>query len=81
MDLLEETQAALVTVDGTSSGEIIDIAIMDGGSAYVEGDTFRVVGIGKRQLDTQPTGSVNKIYDNRNDTIMVSGINDYDGSI
>ena len=36
---------ALVTVDGTSSSEIIDIAIMDGGSAFVEGDTFRVVGI------------------------------------
>ena len=70
---------ALVTVDGTSSGEIIDIAIMDGGSAYVEGGTFRVVGIATTTGFTVATGSVNKIQDNRNDTINVSGINDYDG--
>jgi hypothetical protein len=70
---------ALVTVDGTSSGEIIDIAIMDGGSAYVEGGTFRVVGIATTTGFTVATGSVNKILDNRNDTINVSGINDYDG--
>ena len=70
---------ALVTVDGTSSGEIIDIAIMDGGSAYVEGGTFRVVGIATTTGFTVATGSVNRILDNRNDTINVSGINDYDG--
>ena len=76
---LGRNATALVTVDGTSSGEIIDIAIMDGGSAYVEGDTFRVVGIATTTGYSAATGSVNKIYDNRNDTIMVSGINDYDG--
>jgi len=70
---------ALVTVDGTSSGEIIDIAIMDGGSAYVEGGTFRVVGIATTTGFTVATGSVNRILDNRNDTINISGINDYDG--
>ena len=70
---------ALVTVDGTSTGEIIDIAIMDGGTAFVEGDTFRVVGIATTTGFSAATGSVNKIYDNRNDTIRIVGINDYDG--
>ncbi len=70
---------ALVTVDGTSSSEIIDIAIMDGGSAFVEGDTFRVVGIATTTGFTLATGSVNRIYDNRNDTINITGINDFDG--
>ena len=70
---------ALVTVDGTSSGEIIDIAVMDGGSAYVEGDTFRVVGVATTTGFTLATGSVTKIYDNRNDTINIIGIDDYDG--
>ena len=70
---------ALVTVDGTSSGEIIDIAIMDGGTSFVVGDTFSVVGIATTTGYTQATGSVNKIYDNRNDVIKIIGISDYDG--
>ena len=69
----------MVTVDGTSTGEIIDIAIMDGGTAFVEGDTFRVVGIATTTGFSAASGSVNKIYDNRNDTIRIVGINDYDG--
>ena len=72
-------QLCVVTVDGTSSGEIIDIAIMDGGGALVEGDTFRVVGVVTTTGFTVITGSVNRIYDNRNDTINITGINDYDG--
>ena len=70
---------ALVTIDGTSTGEIIDIAIMDGGSAFIEGDTFRVVGIATTTGFTVATGSVNKTYNNLGDVISVSGINDYDG--
>jgi len=70
---------ARVTVDGTSSGEIIDIQIMDGGSAFVEGDTCRVVGIATTTGFSSATVSVNKIYDNRGDTIRVRGIRDYDG--
>ena len=52
---------------------------MDGGGAFVEGDTFRVVGIATTTGFTVITGSVNRIYDNRNDTINITGINDYDG--
>ena len=70
---------ALITVDGTSSSEIIDIQIMDGGSAFVEGDTFRVVGVATTTGYTIATGSVNKIYDNRGDTINISGIRGYEG--
>ena len=70
---------ALVTVDGTSSGEIIDIAIMDGGSAFVAGDTFRVVGIATTTGFSAATGTVNKTYNNLNDVITVAGINQFDG--
>lgn len=69
---------ALVTVDGTSSGEIIDIQIMDGGSSYVEGDQLRVVGIATTTGFSPATVNVNKIYDNRGDTILIFGINEYD---
>ena len=70
---------ALVTVDGTSSGEIIDIAIMDGGTAFVAGDTFRVVGIATTTGFSAATGTVNKTYNNLNDVITVAGINQFDG--
>ena len=70
---------ALVTIDGTSAGEIIDIQIMDGGSAFAAGDDFRVVGIATTTGFSAATGSVNKIYDNRGDTLTLTGINDYDG--
>ena len=70
---------ALVTVDGTSSGEIIDIAIMDGGTAWAPGDTFSVVGIATTTGSTQATGTINKIFDNRGDIINISGINQFDG--
>jgi hypothetical protein len=52
---------------------------MDGGSAFIEGDTFRVVGIATTTGFTVATGSVNKTYNNLGDVITVSGINDYDG--
>ena len=70
---------ALVTVDGTSSGEIIDIAIMDGGTAWAPGDTFSVVGIATTTGNTLATGSVTKILDNRGDVINIGGINQFDG--
>ena len=69
---------ALVTVDGTVGGEITDITIMDGGSAFVEGDSFRIVGITTTTGFTPATGLVTKIYDNRNDFINIIGIEDYD---
>jgi hypothetical protein len=76
---LGRNATARVTVDGTSSGEIIDIQIMDGGSSFVEGDLCRIAGIATTTGFSPATISVNKIYDNRGDTLRVSGINDYDG--
>ena len=75
---LGRNATALVTVDGTSSGEIIDIAIMDGGSAWTPGDTFSVVGIATTTGFTKATGSVVNIYDNRGDVLNVAGINEYE---
>ena len=72
---------ALVTVDGTSSGEIIDVQIMDGGSSYVVGDNMRVVGIATTTGYSAATIGVNKIYDNRDNTLQIQGINNYDGRV
>jgi hypothetical protein len=74
-----DNATALVTVDGTSEGEIIQIQVMDGGSAYVEGDRFRVVGIATTTGFSPATGSISKIYDNRTDIVNVTGIKDFDG--
>ena len=70
---------ALVTVDGTSSGEIIDIAIMDGGTAWNPGDTFSIVGIATTTGNTLATGTVDVVLDNRGDVVNVAGINQFDG--
>jgi hypothetical protein len=69
---------ALVTVDGTSSGEIIDIQIMDGGSAFAQGNTFSVTGIATTTGFSPATGQVLQINDNRTDQIILTGIGDYD---
>jgi len=70
---------ARVTVDGTSAGEIIDCEIMDGGSAFVAGDTCRITGITTTAGFTFATVNVSQIRENRGDTIQVTGIGDYNG--
>ncbi len=63
---------AKITVD--ASGGITDIKIMDGGSAYAEGNTLAITGISTFAPYSQATVTVSKIYDNINDVIEVAGI-------
>ena len=68
---------ARVTVDGTSAGEIIDCEIMDGGSAFVVGDTCKISGITTTTGFTFATVTIDRIRENLGNTIQVTGIGDY----
>ena len=63
---------ARVTVN--SSGELTDVEIMDGGTSYVVGDTLSVVGVATTTGFTAGTVTVDNIYDNTGDAIVVQGI-------
>jgi len=63
-----------VTVDAT--GQIDSVRIMDGGTAYVEGDNLTIVGIPTFTGFSPCQLRVAEINDQRQDTIQVSGITD-----
>jgi hypothetical protein len=63
---------AKVFVD--ASGQVSDIKIMDGGSAYGIGNTMQIVGIATTTGFTEAVVQVQNIYSNIGDVIKVSGI-------
>ena len=63
---------ARISVDGI--GGIIDVEIMDGGSAYGIGNTLAVVGVATTAGFVQGYVTVTDIYDNSGDIIRVSGV-------
>ena len=63
---------ARITVD--SSGGIIDVHIMNGGSGYVLTETLNVVGTSKTTGYSQGSVTVSSVYNNVNDTIQVAGV-------
>jgi hypothetical protein len=63
---------AKVTVDG--SGSITNVKIMDGGSAYVIGNTLSVTGIGSYGGFSDAVLTVTQIYNNVGDVIKISGV-------
>jgi len=63
---------AKVTVN--SSGEITDVYVMNGGSAYGIGNTMTVTGLPTFGSPTDAVVRVTQIYDNVGDTIRVGGI-------
>ena len=83
----EHYNASLVGTAGSTTGEhatakvfisaagaITDVKIMDGGSAYGIGNTMHIVGIPTFTGFEEAVVQVEKIYDNTNDVIKVSGI-------
>ena len=64
---------AIVRID-SGSGGLLDVKIIDGGSAYGVGNTMAVVGIATTTGHTLGIVSVTSIYDNVGDTISVQGI-------
>jgi hypothetical protein len=63
---------AKVTVDG--SGSITNVKIMDGGSAYVIGNTLTVTGIGTYGGFSDAVLTVSQIYNNVGDVVRISGV-------
>ena len=57
-----------------ASGNITDVKIMDGGSAYGIGNTLAVVGVATTTGYSQGYVTVTQIYNNVDDTVRVSGV-------
>jgi hypothetical protein len=64
---------AIVRIDDTTGG-LLEIKIIDGGSAYGIGNTLAVIGIAQTTNHTIGIVSVTSIYDNTNDCISVLGV-------
>jgi len=58
----------------SAAGNITDVKIMDGGSAYGIGNTMQIVGIPTFTGFEEAVVQVEKIFDNNNNVISVSGI-------
>ena len=58
----------------SAAGEITDVKIMDGGSAYGIGNTMHIVGIPTFSTFEEAVVQVANIYDNTNDVIKITGI-------
>ena len=63
---------ARITVN--ASGQLTDIEVMDGGSAYEVGDVLTVVGTATTTGYTPGTVTVDNIYDNVNDVVRIAGV-------
>ena len=63
---------AKVTVDGI--GSIINVKIMDGGSAYGIGNTLTITGIGTTVGFSTAIITVSNVYNNVGDVINISGV-------
>jgi hypothetical protein len=57
-----------------ASGNITDVKIMDGGSAYGIGNTLAVVGVATTTGYSQAYVTVTQVYNNVGDTVRVSGV-------
>ena len=65
---------ARITVD--ASGSVTDVHIISGGSGYVLGETLNVVGTSQTTGYSQATVTVDKIIENIDDTIQITGISE-----
>jgi hypothetical protein len=63
---------AKITVN--SSGNITDVKIMDGGSAYGIGNTLSVIGVSTFGSYLPAVLTVTQVYDNVGDTVKVTGV-------
>jgi len=67
-------QHATARIEINSSGNLTNVKIMDGGSAYRIGDSLRVVGVGTTTGYSVGIVTVTKIYDNTGDTLSVFNV-------
>jgi hypothetical protein len=67
-------QHATARIEINSSGNLTDVEIMDGGSAYRIGDSLQVVGVGTTTGYSVGIVTVTKIYDNTGDTLSIFNV-------
>lgn len=67
-------QNATARIQVNSSGNLISVKIMDGGSAYAIGDSLQVVGVGTTTGYSVGIVTVTSIYDNIGDTLSLAGV-------
>jgi hypothetical protein len=67
-------QNATARIQVNSSGNLVNVKIMDGGSAYKLGDSLQVVGVGTTTGYSVGVVTVTSIYDNTGDTLSLLGV-------
>jgi len=67
-------QHATAKLSVNASGNITDVIIMDGGSAYGIGNTLAVVGVATTSGYSQAVVQVTQIYNNIGDSVRISGV-------
>ena len=67
-------QNATARLQVNSSGNIVAVKVMDGGSAYQVGESFEVVGVGTTSGHTVGVVTVTKVYSNIGDTLSLVGV-------
>ena len=67
-------EGASAVIKINSSGQITNIEVMDGGSAYQVGNVLSVVGVATTSGHTAATVTVSAIYDHTNEVIRLDGI-------
>ncbi len=67
-------QNATARIQVNSTGNLVSVKIMDGGSAYKVGDSLQVVGVGTTTGYSVGVVTVTSIYDNIGDTLSLAGV-------
>jgi len=67
-------QNATARIQVNTSGNLVSVKIMDGGSAYRIGDSLQVVGVGTTTGHSIGIVTVTSIYDNTGDTLSISAV-------
>jgi hypothetical protein len=67
-------QNATARIQVNSTGNLVSVKIMDGGSAYRVGDSLQVVGVGTTTGYSVGVVTVTSIYDNIGDTLSLAGV-------
>ena len=71
-------EGATAVVKINASGELTNVELMDGGSAYAEDDVLTVTGITTSASHTAGTVTVTKVYNDVQTGIRLTGISDLD---
>jgi hypothetical protein len=69
---------ATARISFDSLGQLTDVTIMDGGSAYGIGHSFSIVGVATTTSHVAGIVNVTQIYNNTNDVLNIFGVSNFD---